>query len=113
MSMMFSTHTAEFQQPSTTQDASGGDVNTWETVYPSIMGNLQSASGTASSSVGKIVNDFMRRGITISHAFYTQTNITSLRIGCRAIINAAIYLVKHVTDAGGRGRVFECYMEKI
>lgn len=102
--LSLSTHSATFSRPANTTDAVGGLVRgTYTAQYSSIAGSLQPAPG-------RIVDEFARRSIRITHTFYTPTALT-LYAGDKCVIGSGTYIVHAATDQAGRGRVCAVQLE--
>ncbi len=93
-----------FKRPAFTADAMGGQVRTNSTIY-SVSGSLQPASG-------RIIEEFARRSMQISHTFYTNTEIVLKAGDIMTDASAATYNVVYFTDEAGQARVFSAHLLK-
>ena len=63
---------------------------------------------------GETVNIFSRRGIKISHAIYSDVDISASLVGDRVTDqDGRVYIVRYVSDMAGRNRGWALYVDEI
>lgn len=101
----FYTHTADFERPTTTADAMGGQSKTFAVLHDDVQGSLQPIAGAKIN-----VHDHLILAST--HWFFTETDISDLRSGDRAVIDSVKYDVKRADREGGGNLGFCAYLER-
>lgn len=95
--------TCTIERPTQDSDVVGGLGNTWTPVYENLRILLQPASG-------KIINEFSKRSMNITHRAYTPTEV-ALQNGDRLVFNDQNYIVRSWGNMAGQGRGWVIYLE--
>ncbi len=96
--------TVDIERKTTTASESGGHVEAFAVVYDDLAATIQPASG-------RLMAEFERRSMQISHIMYTPTSI-SLLAGDRVVHGSSKYIVTWFADQAAKGRVFAAYLLK-
>ncbi len=96
------TKSATIERPSYAADSYGGQVATFATQYT--IGNC-----TIQPLSGRIIEEFAKRSLQVSHIFFTPTEI-ALLAGDRIIIDSVKYIVVDFGDAAGRGQLYYSHL---
>lgn len=98
-----STHYIKVERKSTTRDASGGQVNTWEVVHQSVPVTIQ-----PTSSKERLL--FAQRNIEYTNKIYSSTDLSLSKNDRITDLNSLKqYVMTGSADQAGRMTVF-CYM---
>lgn len=98
-------HTATLQRPTASADAYGGESNSFSALLSDFACTVQPASG-------RLIEQFARLSMQISHTLYTPTDITSARAGDRVVFNSENYIVVWKEDQAGRASVYAIHLLK-
>lgn len=91
--------TADIQRPTwATDDLGGVYASSWATPYSGIPVLIQPASG-------RVVEEFSKRSMVISHVAYTPTAI-SIQTGDRLYSGSVYYEIVDWGDMAGQGRAY-------
>ncbi len=97
---------AQIYRPTMTVDSHGGYTpvsGNSELIYADVPNSLQPASG-------KLIEEFARRSMTITHTMYTPTPIVLKAGDIVSAGNQLTFIVVWFEDSAGRGRVFAAHL---
>lgn len=102
--------TVSFTRSAVGKDALGGETR------PSFVavGSLTNVKCSIQRETGRLVDDFMRRGIKVPFSILSKINLSALQIGDLGTDSAgSTYVVKEPDDMAGRGKVWCVLVDQI
>lgn len=102
-----SKYTITVESSAITKDAAGGEVRTW-----TARNGLSGVRASIQNKGGNTVTQFAQRGITITHAIYSEADMSACEIGDRVTDDTGQrYVVRMASDMGGQRRIWSLLVD--
>lgn len=95
------------QSPTYTVDSMGGS----NPVYTNVAG-LTNFAGTLQPASGKLITEYARRNIVVSHNWFTTVSLENVIVGQVLIVSGTLYIIHNHQNEGGRFRVWSLDLER-